>query len=106
MKIDNSIFKAYDIRGIYPTQLNEDNFGPIIQSIYLFFKENIGKDKLSIVLACDMRVSSPSLFKIAKETLVSAGAEVIDIGLASTPTFYFAVHNGLYDAGIQISASH
>src|SRR3989344_6105014 len=53
-----------------------------------------------------MRISSPSLFKKAKETLVSCGASVIDIGLSPTPTVYFTVRNYKYDAGIQISASH
>ncbi len=106
MKINPSIFKAYDIRGIYPTDLNEENIIPIIKAIYTVFVESIGKEKLSVVLGRDMRLSSPVLFKKAKETLLNLGGEVIDIGLSSTPTFYFAVLNFKYDAGIQISASH
>lgn len=106
MKVPEQIFKAYDIRGVYPEEVNEKNFGQIIDAIYSFFVENIKKDNLQIVLACDMRLSSPSLFQIAKETLVSLGATVIDIGLASTPTFYYASLKYGYNAGILISASH
>lgn len=106
MNIDLSIFKAYDIRGIYPSQINEENYPTIIKAIYTFFVQDLKKENLTIVLARDMRVSSPSLFELAKKTLVEMGATVVDIGLASTPTFYYAVANYGYDAGIQVSASH
>lgn len=107
MSIDQSIFKSYDIRGIYPTQVNEENIPRIIEAIFIFFKESLGKDApLTIVLGRDMRVSSPSLFAIAREKLVSLGANVIDVGLVSTPTFYFSVFHYHYDCGIQITASH
>ncbi|MBI2034334.1 MAG: phosphomannomutase/phosphoglucomutase [Candidatus Levybacteria bacterium] len=104
--IDPKIFKAYDIRGIYPQQINEDVVVSIIQASYKFLSGKINKHPITIVLGRDMRLSSPSLFDIAKRTLVSLGAHVIDIGLASTPTFYFAVYYYRYDAGIQITASH
>lgn len=105
--MDPSIFKAYDIRGIYPDQLNENNIKIIIKAIYQFFTEELKKKKLTIVLGRDMRISSPSLNKIAINTLLDLGVTVVDIGLASTPTVYFTVYkNNQYDAGIQISASH
>lgn len=104
--IDPAIFKAYDIRGIYPTQINEENIVTIIQSIYHFLTLDAGLDHFSIALGCDMRLSSPALFEIAKKTLLAAGADVIDVGLVSTPTFYFAVSHNNYYAGIQITASH
>ncbi len=107
MQIDQSIFKSYDIRGIYPTQINDENISSIIESIYSFFQDSFGKTTpLTVVLGRDMRVSSPQLFAIAKETLVSLGASVIDVGLVSTPTFYFSVFHYHYDCGIQITASH
>jgi phosphomannomutase len=53
-----------------------------------------------------MRTSSPVLFNVAKQTLLDYGAKVIDVGLLSTPSFYYAVYNYGYDAGIQITASH
>ncbi len=53
-----------------------------------------------------MRLSSPSLTNVARDALVEMGAKVIDVGLVSTPTFYFSVSHYKYDAGIQITASH
>jgi len=105
MQIDPKIFKAYDIRGIYPEEINEKNLKSIIQAIYTFlFNEK--KQPLTIVLGRDMRLSSPQLFAIAKETLVAMGTSVIDVGMLSTPSFYFSVFHYGYDAGIQITASH
>jgi len=104
--MNQSIFKAYDIRGIYPDDINEENTPLIINAIYQFFIKKIGKKNLTVVLGRDMRVSSPKLHQVAKKTLVDSGATVIDIGLSSTPTVYFAVNHYQYHAGIQISASH
>lgn len=104
--INAAIFKAYDIRGIYPTELNEENIARITEAILYFFQQKLGKKHPSVVLGRDMRLSSPELFEVAKKTLLEHGAEVIDVGLVSTPTFYFAVSNFKYDCGIQITASH
>jgi phosphomannomutase len=104
--INPSIFKAYDIRGVYPKDINEENIVDISKAIYTFFVKELKKDNLTIVLGRDMRISSPSLFEAVKKILVDFGATVIDIGLASTPTVYFATIHGKYDAGIQVSASH
>lgn len=107
MKIPEEIFKSYDIRGVYPEQLNERNIVLIVRAVYKFLLESFpNKKSLKVVLGRDMRISSPILFETALSTLVNLGAEVVDIGLVSTPTFYFAVFNGKYDGGIQISASH
>lgn len=107
MDIDPKIFKAYDIRAIYPTEIDEKKIVPIIQAIFAFFTNTIGAEKqLTIALGRDMRTSSLSLFNKAKEILVACGAHVVDVGLLSTPTFYYAVFNYAYDAGIQITASH
>jgi phosphomannomutase len=101
------IFKAYDIRGIYPNQLNEADVYTITKGIFTFFSRKLITSKPPrIVLSRDGRSSSPSLFKEAIRALIESGAEVIDIGLSTTPTFYFAVLRYDYDAGIQITASH
>lgn len=101
------IFKSYDIRGIYPDQLNEENVIPATRAIFKFIQDKFpGKQDLTVVVGRDMRSSSPALFKSVTETLVELGAHVIDPGLVSTPTFYYAVFSGDYDAGIQITASH
>ncbi len=111
IKMDKSIppekiFKSYDIRGIYPSEINEENVVSIIRAIYKFFLNKKNAKTLRVVLGRDMRTSSPILFAKASQALVDVGAEVIDPGLVSTPTFYFCVNNYDYDCGIQISASH
>lgn len=107
MAIDPVIFKSYDIRAIYPTQLDEEGIRKIAEAIFNFFTEKIGNEKqLTIVLSHDMRLSGPVLYPAVKETLVKLGAHVVDIGKTSTPTFYFAVSKYNYDCGIQITASH
>ncbi|MBU2632523.1 phosphomannomutase/phosphoglucomutase, partial [Patescibacteria group bacterium] len=107
MQINPSIFKSYDIRGVYPTDINKETIIPITKAIYTFFhKEKKGDEPLSIVIGADMRISSPALTRIAIETLVGLGAQVIDIGIVSTPTFYFAVSHYGYECGMQITASH
>ena len=107
MAIDPSIFKSYDIRAIYPTQLDEEGISQITKAIYKFFCDKISYEReLKIVLSYDMRLSGPQLYKSTKDTLIALGAHVIDIGKSSTPTFYFAVSHYGYDAGIQVTASH
>lgn len=104
--INPVIFKAYDIRGIYPEQLNEQNIVKIIRAIYKYFLDTTKKDQLSIVLSYDMRLSGPQLYTAAKTALLDMGAEVIDAGKLSTPSFYFTVSHYGYESGIQITASH
>lgn len=107
MTIEPSIFKSYDIRAIYPDQLDEAGIIKITEAIFKFFTEKISEDRqLRVVLSYDMRLSGPILYPAVKRTLVEMGAEVIDIGKTSTPTFYFAVSHYDYDCGIQITASH
>ena len=101
------IFKGYDIRAIYPEEINEENIVPIVKAIYTFLtRDSDGKTPFRLVVGTDMRISSPSLTKVAIKTLLDLGAQIIDIGIVSTPTFYFAVYHYGYDAGIQITASH
>ena len=107
MNINPGIFKGYDIRAIYPTDINEENIVPIVKAIYFFLTQNRSDDKpFTLVVGTDMRTSSPSLTKAAIKTLLGLGANVIDIGVVSTPTFYFSVYHYNFDAGIQITASH
>lgn len=104
--INPKIFKAYDIRGIYPSEINEEVASILGKAYFTFFTRKLNKKNLKIVLGGDMRISTPALIKEMKKSLVESGAEVIDIGVVSTPTVYFAVQKYGYDAGIQISASH
>ena len=100
------VFKAYDIRGTYPDQVNEAmayKVGRGFASILI--NENPGK-KLSVVVSRDMRPSSEKLQQELTSGLIDSGVDVIDIGLNTTPSFYFAVAFYNYDGGIQITASH
>jgi len=104
--LNQEIFKAYDIRGVYNVDF-DDEFAYKLGLAYakLLKKENY-KEDLTIVVARDMRVSSPYLKNFLIRGLIDSGVNVIDINLASTPTFYFAVANYGYDGGIMVSASH
>jgi len=103
------IFKAYDIRGIYGRDFDDDLAYRLGQAYVEFRRQDPdgrGSKKLRIVVGCDMRLSSGNLKSSLIEGLLKAGADVIDIDLVSTPTFYFAVANYGYDGGLMISASH
>jgi phosphomannomutase len=104
-KINEGVFKAYDIRGIYPTEIDEDFAYKLGRGFATFVLEKNPEAK-SIVLSSDMRLSSPALRSQVERGLLDSGMNVIDVGLSSTPTFYFAVAYYGYDAGIQVSASH
>ncbi len=106
MKLDTSIFKSYDIRGIYPEQISEENIQEVVQAVLHFYQIRIGRPNISIVVGHDMRMSVPNLYPRLIDALVKGGAEVIDIGLSSTPTYYFAVLHLKTDAGIILTASH
>ncbi len=98
------IFKAYDIRGIYPDEINEQNIISIIRAIVTFLRGDNKEFKL--VLGRDMRISSPSLHKVIIDTLQKLGVEVLDLGIVSTPTVYYAVLKFNAAGGLQLSASH
>lgn len=107
MSINISIFKAYDIRGLYPQDLNEETAYTIARAFGLLRQRELAdKKEIKIVVGHDMRLSSPVLFEQVKRGLVDQGLQVIDIGLASTSTFYFAVSFYGYDGGLLVSASH
>lgn len=104
-KINEGVFKAYDIRGVYPAEIDEDFAYKLGRGFATFVLEKDPQAK-SVVLSSDMRLSSPALRAEVERGLLDSGMNVIDIGLSSTPTFYFAVAYYGYDAGIQVSASH
>ncbi|HEY9732605.1 MAG TPA: phosphomannomutase/phosphoglucomutase [Drouetiella sp.] len=94
------VFKRYDVRGIYPSELNEDLAYQIgVQFVKLLNAKNV-------VLGRDMRVSGPQLFEAVAAGITDGGAAVIDIGLVSTDAMYFAVGKYNYDGGIMLTASH
>ncbi|MFA6193510.1 MAG: phosphomannomutase/phosphoglucomutase [Parcubacteria group bacterium] len=106
-QINPKIFKAYDIRGLYNIDFDDQAAYEIGLAYSQMRKKELKKEEgLKIVVGCDMRVSSPALKNRLMQGLTDGGMEVVDIGLASTPTFYFAVAHFEYDGGILVSASH
>ena len=99
-----SIFKAYDIRGIYGQDLVPDDFYKIAR-VYAQFCGFPGKGA-KVVVARDCRMSSDALFAAFAKGLVDEGVDVIDIGLASTPMSYFANASLKADGSVMITASH
>lgn len=101
MKIDTSIFKAYDIRGIYPSQINCD----VAYAIGQGYAEIVKPDG-PVVIGHDVRFHSEELKKAMIDGLLDAGVDVVDIGLISTEIIYFATGYYNYAGGIQSTASH
>lgn len=98
--MDSKIFKAYDIRGVYPDEINEEDVYKIAQAYVEFVKPKI------VALGKDVRESSPQLWEAVAQGFTDAGINVIDIGTISTDMLYFAVAHLKTDGGITISASH
>jgi phosphomannomutase len=98
--LDPKVFKAYDVRGIYPGEIDEDGARAIGRAYVEQFEPN------RIAVGRDMRVSSPSMAAATIEGAASAGADVVDIGLVGTEMLYAAVGHLELDGGIQVTASH
>lgn len=102
------IFKAYDIRGVFNVDFQASFAYDLAQS-FVELRKNDGdcKEKnLRILVARDMRLSSPEIYKYLIKGLQAKGVQVLDAGLLSTPAFYFAVSSEKADGGIMVSASH
>ena len=100
------IFKAYDIRGIYGSELTEDIAYKTARALSQMIANEQSGRKLRLVVGSDMRVSSPSLKQVVIQGILDEGHDVVDVGLVSTPAFYFAVAKYGYDGGMMVSASH
>lgn len=100
MSIKPEIFKAYDIRGTYPSEINEEVAYKTVQAYCKLFNPK------TVALGRDVRLSGPSLFKAAIQAFVDHGVNVIDIGEITTDMLYFATGAYDVDGGITVSASH
>ena len=101
--LDKNIFRGYDIRGVYPTNLDEDTaytfglgFGTHIQK--LGFKK--------CIIGHDNRISSPSLYSALIKGILSTGCDVIGLGLCTTPMYYYACIKLGIPSGVMVTASH
>ena len=100
MTINRSIFKAYDVRGLYPSEINED----AARLIGRGFVAYLGAKRIAV--SRDMRLSSPSLAAAFIDGATEQGADVVDYGMMGTDMLYFAVARDGHDGGVQITASH
>ncbi len=99
MRVDSSIFKAYDIRGVYPEQLNEDVAYAVGRAFVSFLRPR------EVIVGRDMRLSSPAIKAHLLRGLTEQGADVIDIGMVSTDQYYYSCAT-LDKPGIMVTASH
>jgi phosphomannomutase len=102
MQVASSIFKAYDIRGIVPSTITEqvaEGIGKAFGTIARLEGET------SVAVGRDGRLSGPSLSAALVRGLASAGLDVVDVGMVTTPMLYFAA-NTLCTSGIQVTGSH
>jgi len=99
MQVNPGIFKAYDIRGVYPDDLNEEAGYAIGRAFVAFLKVE------TVIVGRDMRLSSPHMFDAVSRGLMDQGADVINIGMVSTDQYYYACAT-LGHAGMMVTASH
>ncbi len=98
--LDPTVFKAYDVRGLYPDELDEAGAYAIGRA----FGEQFRPERIAV--GRDMRLSSPTMAHAVIEGAADAGVEVVDIGLVGTEMVYYAVGELGLDGGIAVTASH
>jgi phosphomannomutase len=98
--LDPNVFKAYDVRGIYPDELDEAGAYAIGRAYVEQFRPG------RIAVGRDMRLSAPTMAHAAIDGAADAGCDVVDIGMTGTEMLYFAVGELGLDGGIAVTASH
>jgi phosphomannomutase len=98
--LDPKVFKAYDVRGIYPGELDEEGAYAIGRGYAQQFEPR------RIAVGHDMRVSSPAMAEAVTRGAAAGGVEVLDLGLVGTEMVYFAVGELGLDGGVMVTASH
>lgn len=98
--INTDVVKAYDVRGVYPTELNDETMRALVRAYAAWLKPK------TVALGRDVRESSPHLWQIAADALTAMGVNVIDIGVISTDMLYYAVPTLQADGGLTVTASH
>src|ERR1700757_171595 len=98
--LDPKVFKAYDVRGIYPDELDEEG----AEAIGRAYVEQFEPRKIAV--GRDTRLSSPTMQEAVIRGATAAGCDVLDIGLVGTEMVYFAVGSLGLEGGIMVTASH
>jgi len=106
--IQDSIFKAYDIRGKYPSEINEGIVGEIVGKFIANQLTRLKSKNLNIVVGHDTRLSSPKIYSSLRNSLkiLNFKLKIIPVGISTTPMLYFLVNKHEADFGIMITASH
>ncbi|MEK7171186.1 MAG: phosphomannomutase/phosphoglucomutase [Patescibacteria group bacterium] len=108
----DQIFHAYDIRGVYPDEIDEKKVKRIAMAYASFLRSTANQSlvpspqSLTVAVGRDVRLSGPKLQKAVIDGLTEAGVDVVDVGAVPTEMLYFAVGYYHFDGGIQVSASH
>src|SRR4029450_9463143 len=100
MRIHTDIFKAYDVRGLYPSEINEE----VARQIGRGFVAYLGAKRIGV--PPDMRLSPPGLAAAFSQGAREQGADVVDYGMLATDMLYFGVVKDELEGGAQITASH
>jgi phosphomannomutase len=109
VSLDASIFKAYDVRGLYPDQIDEDVAYRVGRAFARVLPELQGGPReggLRLVLGHDMRLHSPALAAALTRGLVDEGCQVLDIRMVGTEMVYYAIGSRELDGGVSVTASH
>ena len=106
--MDETIFKAYDVRGIYPDQMDEElayrigrGFAQALSQL-----QDVPVGELRVALGRDMRLSAPTMAEAYARGIADEGADVLDIGMVGTEMLYWTVGSRELDGGLMCSASH
>ena len=103
MQVSKNIFRNYDIRGIYPTEINEElsyHVGKALGSLL------VKKNKTKVVVGRDDRESSYPLARSMIKGFVETGCDVVDVGVTITPVIHFLTRTEDFDLGVEVTASH
>ncbi len=106
MLINPKIFKEYDIRGIYPTEINGQVAYAVARAFVKFIVKTHGTEHPRLILSRDVRISSPEISSEVSRALVDEGALVIDTGITTSPMHCWIVGHESADGGIMVTASH
>src|ERR671929_2335498 len=98
--LDPAVFKAYDVRGIYPSELDEAGAYAIGRAYVERF------EPARVAVGRDMRLSAPTMADAVANGAADAGAGVLDLGMVGTEMVYFAVGELGLDGGVAVTASH
>ena len=104
--IDQNMFRAYDIRGTYPDQINIESSTLIGRGFGSYLIKKFDLEHPTVVVGRDCRTHGPEVYKAFIDGLISTGCFVTETGLSPSPLLYFSNCSGQFDAGCNITASH